>query len=43
MRSLSGSVSALKKSGGGKNTHLVFEVFVSVPMCISRTIQENWS
>ena len=36
MRSESGSVHEFKKSGGSKNTRSVFEVFVSVPMRISR-------
>ena len=31
-RSVSGSVRALKKTGGRKNTHLLFEGFFSVPM-----------
>ena len=43
VRSLVGSVSALKKTEGGKNTNLFFKGFLSVPMCISRPNREKWS
>ena len=42
MREVSGSVCVLKKPGGRKNKHSVFEGNFSVIMCISRSNQEKW-
>ena len=38
---MSGSVSVLKKPGGGKNTHSIFDGFSSVPICISSPNREK--
>ena len=43
LRELSGSVCLLKKPGGRKNTHTVFDNFPSVPICISSPNREKWS
>ena len=43
MGSVGGEVRVLKKPGGGKKMHSVFEVFFPVPMCILRTNQAKWS
>ena len=42
MRSLIGSVCALKKPGDRKNMNSVFKGFFSVPMCISRPNRAKW-
>ena len=41
--SLSSEVRVLKKPGGGKNMHSVFERFFPVPMCILRPNRAKWS
>ena len=42
VRDVRGVVCVLKKPGGRKNTHSVFDGFPPVPMCISSPNQANW-